>query len=309
MNKVKELKLESFAKINLSLDVTGTRPDGYHTVKTVMQQIGLFDNISIRWEERPGEGKTIKISTNRPYIPTDERNIAYKAAALMMEEAGEGLSDGALEIRIEKHIPVAAGLGGGSSNGAGVLVGLNELWELKKDTKELCRLGSLLGADVPFCVLAQNTHYTCALGEGIGDVLTPIKQGMRKHLVVAKPPFGVSTREVFSQIDDCLIEERPDTEALIEGLKKSNYEEIYKNMVNVLENYTLNRYDRVAKLKDEIKKAKGVKKVLMTGSGPTVMGIFDRYKEAKTACLAMRAMGYEAYWVTTGKGRTGERND
>ena len=305
MKEIRELKLRSFAKINLALDVTGIREDGYHTVETVMQQVSLFDEIDIRWQPDPEKELEIIISNSKPYLPTDQRNLAYKAALLMAEE---GDFRGTLKIHMEKRIPVAAGLGGGSGNGAAVMIGLNRIWNLKMNTLQLCEKGSVLGADVPFCILVQNSKYTCALGTGAGEILTPVRRGMKKHLILAKPAFGVSTKEVFKGIDSCIIENRPDIDQLREGLASEDYSKVYDNMINVLECYTLENYPEVKALKEKIAKTADVKKVLMSGSGPTVMGIYDTYSAAKKACLEIRKQGYEAYWVTAGKGDRGERN-
>lgn len=306
-----ELNLRSFAKVNLSLDVTGVREDGYHTVETVMQQVSLHDEINIRWEPYQGQEFGIAVSNSKPYLPTDSRNLAYRAALIMAEQAERLLGEkpvGTVRIHINKRIPVAAGLGGGSGNAAAVMIGLNRLWRLRLDTRSLCRLGTPLGADVPFCVLVQNSRYTCAMGTGIGDVLTPIKKGMDKHIVLAKPAFGVSTGEVFREIDSCPPEERPDIEALLAGLQLGNMGKVYRNMINVLESYTLKKYPEVQKLKERLAAAGGAKKVLMSGSGPTVIGIYNHYGAARRACLEMRGQGYEAYWAHTGKELRGERN-
>ena len=306
-----ELNLRSFAKVNLSLDVTGVREDGYHTVETVMQQVSLHDEINIRWEPYQGQEFGIAVSNSKPYLPTDSRNLAYRAALIMAEQAERLLGEkpvGTVRIHINKRIPVAAGLGGGSGNAAAVMIGLNRLWRLRLDTRSLCRLGTPLGADVPFCVLVQNSRYTCAMGTGIGDVLTPIKKGMDKHIVLAKPAFGVSTGEVFREIDSCPPKERPDSEALLAGLQLGNMGKVYRNMINVLESYTLKKYPEVQKLKERLVAAGGAKKVLMSGSGPTVIGIYNHYGAARRACLEMRGQGYEAYWAHTGKELRGERN-
>ena len=305
MKELTELKLKSFAKINLALDATGVREDGYHTVETVMQQVSLFDEISISWQPDKEKDLEIIISNSKPYLPTDQRNLAYKAALLMAEGRDK---KGTLKIHIDKTIPVAAGLGGGSGNGAAVMIGLNRIWKLDMNTRQLCDMGRVLGADVPFCILVQNSRYTCAVGRGVGDELAPVKRGMKKHLILAKPAFGVSTKEVFKGIDDCIFEFRPDVDQLVEGLLTDQYEKIYSNMINVLEYYTLTNYPQVAALKEKIGRTAGVRKVLMSGSGPTVMGIYDTYSAAKKACIDIRKQGYEAYWLTSGKGNRGEKN-
>ena len=294
--KMQEIKIKSYAKINLALDVIGLRDDGYHMLETVMQKIGLSDEISIKWQESTEDDFGIVLRAGKPYLPTDERNLAYRAAQLMAEKAN---ARGRLEIRITKKIPVAAGLGGGSSNAAAVITALNKLWKMKLNTWQLCEIGEQLGADIPFLVLVHNTRYRCALCEETGEKMTALRHGMRKHIVLAKPAFGVSTREVFKGIESCELKERPDIKALIEGLKDGIDEKILCGMVNVLEEYTLNHYAEVRKLKELMQKTEGVQKVLMSGSGPTVFAVYGTYKEAKRACLLLRKQGYEAYWTQT----------
>lgn len=303
----KELKLKSYAKVNLSLDVVGKRDDGYHLVETVMQQVSLHDDIYIGWRADNSGKLSISLSPGKPYLPSDARNLAYKAA-LMMEEHCSFHPSGKLEIKITKRIPVAAGLGGGSSNCAAVIIAMNRIWNMGLDTRKLCSIGAGLGADVPFCILCQNSRYNCALGEGIGDELFPVSRGLKKFVLLAKPAFGVSTKDVFKGIDACFIERRPDTDKLLASLKKGDDRGLYDNMVNVLEEYTLKQYPEVEILKKNVQDTENVKKVLMSGSGPTIMGIYDEYGAAKNACLKIRKQGYEAYWMTAGKIFRGERN-
>lgn len=311
--KVREVKIKSYAKVNLALDVLGTREDGYHLLETVMQKVQLADSIQLRWEEADcvREGRNcesemrIIVSTNKPYLPTDERNLAYKAARVMAEMTGR---QGRLFIHIEKHVPVAAGLGGGSSNAAAVMIALNRLWKAGLNTRGLCELGKQLGADIPFLILVQNTDYECALGTGSGDELKALKKGMRKYLVLAKPAFGISTKEVFKGIDGCVITQRPDINALVRALKTNENEIVFANMINVLEAYTCSRYKEVNELKEKMELTEGVQKVMMSGSGPTVMAVYDTYKAAKRACLLIRSQGYEAYWTQTMKGIGGKKN-
>jgi len=299
-----EITLRSYGKINLSLDVTGTRPDGYHDLSTVMQRISLYDRIHMEWlpdDGGEGDGFRIELETNKPYLPTDERNLAYKAAQRMWQEYGAhpGAGSGLLKISISKSIPVAAGLAGGSGNGAAVLIGLNRLWNLGLNTRQLCKTGEELGSDVPFCILVQNSRYRAALATGRGEILQPLRKTMKKHIVLAKPPFGVSTKEVFRCIDDCEIKMRPDNQALVRGLAEGDDRIVYENMINVLECYTLERYDAVRKLKEKIAEKTAAQMVLMSGSGPTVFGIYASEQEARRACQILRGMRYEAYWAST----------
>ena len=296
---MKEINLRSYGKINLSLDVTGLRQDGYHQIETVMQRISLYDRVQIIWEEGVGDDFTIEVKTSKPYLPTDERNLAYKAAKLMTETFANRVDRGRIKIFIAKSIPVSAGLAGGSGNCAAVLIGLNKLWNLHLNTRELCRLGESMGSDIPFCVLTQNSRYDCALATGRGEVLKPLRKGMRKYIVLAKPAFGVSTKEVFKNIDGYDIKKRPDSKALIRGLAEREYDSVYCNMMNVLELYTLDHYEPVGRLKNLFIEKTDAKKVLMSGSGPTVFGIYDTEKQAKIACEAIRNLKYEAYWAST----------
>ena len=291
-----EIILKSFAKINLSLDVKGVREDGYHELATVMQRLSLCDEVKVCWTPG-GEGKSIELSCSKPFLPVDERNIAHKAAALMVEEFGEKIPSGKIEIYVEKRIPVAAGLAGGSGNGAAVLIALNRLWGLRLSTKKLCRLGANLGADVPFCVLVQNTGYGCALCKGRGEELTPLKNKVKKAVLLVKPSFGVSTREVYAGIDGCDVTKRPDDEQVVSALKTGRAAALYEAMANVLEDYTLNAYARVRELKDQMQELPGAEKVQMTGSGPTVFALFSRLADAQRACYSLREEGYSAYWA------------
>ena len=294
--KMREIEIKSYAKVNLALDVVGLREDGYHLLETVMQKIGLADDILIRWEENNSKKPEILLSPGKPYLPKDERNLAYRAAQIMAEKAG---ARGRLKIWITKKIPVAAGLGGGSSNAAAVIIALNRLWNMGLNTWQLCEIGEKLGADVPFLVLVHNTGYECAFCQGTGEKMTALKRGMKKHIVLAKPALGVSTREVFAGIDSCRRETKLDVKSLISGLSSGNNKMIYDNMGNALEDYTLDRYAEVRKLKELMQRTKGAQKVLMSGSGPTVFAIYETYKNSKRACLALREQGYEAYWTQT----------
>lgn len=298
------IKVRSFAKINISLDIKGIREDGYHKLETVMQRISLCDEITVGWipkEEAGADGDGnrpfIALSCNKYFLPVDERNIAYKAAALMASEYRERIGEGFIEIHIEKHIPVAAGLAGGSGNGAAVLIALNRLWKLGLSTRELCSIGARLGADVPFCVLVQNTGFGCALCRGIGDELTPVKNRIKKAVLLVKPSFGVSTKEVYSAIDRCEISRRPDNDAVIRALAQADQQTLYENMANVLEYYTLEKYADVKKIKEEMITQTKAEKVMMTGSGPTVFALFSRLQDAQKSCVDFRKQGFSAFWA------------
>ena len=308
---MKSIQLKSYAKINLTLDVLGLLENGYHEVSMIMQQILLCDDADIKWKETDDNSITIKLSTNRSYLPTDSRNLAYKAAALMAEEFGTDRS-GIIRIDIKKRIPVAAGLAGGSSNAAVVLHGLNKLWNLGLSVSELCELGSKLGSDIPFCVMGQAAANDaikddfkddplachCALATGTGTDLAPLV-GLKSHLVLSKPAIGVSTAEVYTGIDNEIIEKRPSSDEMIEALKSENIESVKKNLVNVLENFTLKRYPIVKYTKDKMCALCSSDSVLMSGSGPTVFGLCDNIADSKRVCQAMAELNKESFWTRT----------
>lgn len=259
-----------------------------------MQQVSLFDIIDVTWEESDAEKLNISIRTNKPYLPTDERNLAYKAAMLMNEEAGK---KGNLSIDIEKRIPVAAGLAGGSGNAAAVIIALNRLWQLSKNTVELCEIGGKLGADIPFMILVQNSRYTCALGEGTGGELTPLSSELDMYFTLSKPKFGVSTKEVYQGIDSMTEYEHPDIPGLIKALEENDNEKALCCMGNVLEAYTLSAYPKVEKLKKRVLDTEGIRYAMMSGSGPTIIGFYDNFNDAKNAAEYLRGMGYESYYA------------
>lgn len=312
---MKRIELKSYGKINLSLDVKGLREDGMHLVEMVMQQILLCDDIAMEWNPEKGKELQINLSTNRRYLPTDERNLAYKAALEMREfcrEKSRPLPEGKLDIHIKKRIPVAAGLAGGSGNGAAVLHGLNVLWELDLDVEGLCTIGKRLGSDVPFCIMGQAAENEnlkdrfrddplachCALATGTGTELKPLPP-LRSHMVLSKPPVGVSTAGVYKGIDSVEIKERPDTVEMIRGLSEKDRTLVKKNMVNVLENFTLKEYPTVVYTKNKMQELCGRDSVLMSGSGPTVFALTDSRDEAKSVCRKMKEDNRESYWTRT----------
>ena len=299
------------------MDVLGIREDGYHEVATVMQQISLFDDIEILWKERSPEEQNelqdgsklnIRITTNKKYLPTDRGNLAYKAALAMEKKAAEMERpvSGDLQIDIFKRIPVAAGLAGGSGNGAAVIIWLNRLWELGLDTKEICAVAAELGSDVPFMVLTQNSRYTCALGTGRGEVLTPLSKDLNMCFLLAKPKFGVSTKEVYKGIDEAAELKHPDGKALIRALENGDTEEALRNMGNVLEEYTLKAYPEVNRLKQMIAETEGTRFSMMSGSGPTVIGFYDDLGCAKKAAARFRELGYESFYASSMKRNRGK---
>ncbi|MEL7657228.1 MAG: 4-(cytidine 5'-diphospho)-2-C-methyl-D-erythritol kinase, partial [Bacillota bacterium] len=245
---MKEIIVKAYAKINLSIDVLGKRPDGYHEVLMVMEQVDLYDLVKVTWVDG-ADGIQIDLSANLSFLPVDNRNIAYKAAELMIKQYGSEKT-GCIMIELVKSIPVAAGLAGGSSNCAAVLHALNNLWELGLNVDTLMKLGSALGADVPFCIAGQaalNENLglsgdkmagTCAVASGIGDKLELINP-LKAWVLLSKPSISVSTAQVYGGLNLNEITERPNTPELVSGLREENFYKISKNMTNVLESYSL----------------------------------------------------------------------
>lgn len=273
-----KMELKALGKINLGLDVLGKRPDGYHDVRMVMQTIYLYDQITITKRKEPGIG----LSTNLFYLPVNENNLAYRAAKLLMDEFE--IRSG-VDIFLEKHIPVAAGMAGGSSNAAAVLYGINRMFDLGLSMEELMKRGVSLGADVPYCIMRGTV-----LAEGIGEILTPLPPMPRCQIVVAKPPVSVSTKMVYEKIDSRRIVEHPDIDGIIEGLKEGDVTKIASCMGNVLEQVTVEEYPVIDKIKKLMNEG-GAKGAMMSGSGPTVFGIFTEKSLAKKAALKIREAG------------------
>ena len=271
--------LRAHAKINLSLDVLRRREDGYHEVKMVMQMTGMYDRMNLLpLKGRPG----IRLSTNLPYIPADENNLAYKAAKLLMDEFE--VTDG-LEIRLDKFIPVAAGLAGGSSDAAQALIGVNRLFGLGLDTAELMTRAARIGADVPYCVMGGT-----ALSEGIGEVLTPLpSMPDNVCILLCKPNINVSTREVYTALRVDQLDFHPDVDAQTEALRAGDIRGITAKgvMYNVLETVTGEKYPVIKSIENDMLEA-GALAAIMSGSGPTVFGIFDNADRAEVCRNSLR---------------------
>ena len=263
------IQLKSRAKINLSIDVLGKREDGYHLVEMIMQTIDLFDKIKIFSLKED----TIIIESNSLDIPLDSANIVYKAADLIKKQYN--IKEG-VKIIIEKNIPIAAGMAGGSSNAAAVLVGLNQLWQLNLSENKLKELGLKLGADVPFCIGGQT-----ALAENIGEKLTKI-DGLSENIfiLVCKPELFVSTKEIYEEIDSKIIEKRPNNKLLIQLLKENKIQQIADNMYNVLEEVTREKYPVIKEI-EKIMMENDALGSMMSGSGPTVFGLYRNREDAE----------------------------
>ena len=275
MNKI---TVRSNPKINLTLDVLGRRSDGYHEVKMLMQSLDIFDVISL--EKRD---KDISISTNLHYLPCDRRNIAYKAAELFFNEFG--ILDEGIHIDIKKYIPVAAGLAGGSSNAAAVLKGMCKLYNIKCDEKKLMKIGERLGADVPYCIKGGT-----ALAEGLGEIITPVCAFKDVCICLVKPNFSVSTADIFKALECDKIKIHPNTDHMIELIQKLDIKGVAFGLCNVLENVTVNQHPQIRILKDEMKR-NGALGSVMSGSGPTVFGVFEDFFSAVKAQNYFRDKG------------------
>ena len=274
MNRI---ELKALGKINLGLDVLGRRENGYHDVRMVMQTLYLYDQITIIKKETPG----IEVKTNLFYLPVDENNLAYRAAKLLMDEfdVKEGVS-----IYLDKHIPVAAGMAGGSSNAAAVLFGINRMFDLGLSQQELMDRGVKLGADVPYCIMRGTV-----LAEGIGEILTPLPALPKCYVLIAKPPISVSTKLVYEKLDSHEIEDHPDIDGILEGLEAQDIKKIASCMGNVLEKVTVEEYPVIEDIKN-VMKEQGALNAMMSGSGPTVFGIFDNKHLARNAADKIRKM-------------------
>lgn len=272
-----KLELKALGKINLGLDVLGRRDNGYHDVRMVMQTVYLYDQIKIERTKEPG----IQLSTNLFYLPVNENNLAYQAANLLMEEFQ--ISEG-VKITLDKHIPVAAGMAGGSSNAAAVLFGINQMFSLGLSQKELMERGVTLGADVPYCIMRGTV-----LAEGIGEILTPLPDMPKCYVLIAKPPISVSTKMVYEKLDAHEIQEHPDIDGILHGLENQNLQQIASCMGNVLEKVTIEEYPVIEEIKS-VMKDNGALNAMMSGSGPTVFGIYDDKQQAKNAASKIKEL-------------------
>lgn len=276
MGSNNDISLKALAKINLGLDVVRRREDGYHEVRMIMQTIQLYDRLDIKRTQEPG----IQIQTNLSFLPVNENNLIYKAAKLLMDEFS--ITDG-VSVKLDKRIPVAAGMAGGSTDAAAMLIGVNRLFSLGLTKRQLMERGVQIGADVPYCIMRGT-----ALAEGIGESLSPLPPMVKCPVLIAKPSISVSTKFVYQnlKLDDTTI--HPDIDRLIDDIKAKNLHDIAAHMGNVLETVTIPNYPVI----DEIKKhmlSNGAVGAMMSGSGPTVFGLFDDEDTAKKAYKAMRS--------------------
>lgn len=273
-----EIYLKAYGKINLALDVLRRREDGYHDVKMVMQTVGIYDGVEIK---KTDTGK-IEIETNLFYLPTNEDNIVYKAAKLLFDEFD--IKSGLL-IKLKKFIPVSAGMAGGSTDAASVMFGVNKLFDLGLSNRELMERGVKIGADVPYCIMRGT-----ALSEGIGEKLTRLSDVPECPVLIAKPPINVSTKFVYEnlKLDDSIV--HPDIDGMVDAIKRNDIEGIASRMGNVLESVTIKEYPEIQKLKDIMIEENAINS-LMSGSGPTVFGLFKNEEDAYRAKERIKAEG------------------
>lgn len=273
------------AKINLGLDILGKRPDGLHELAMVMASIDLADRLYL--EEIP-EDKII-IETNKAFLPTDKKNHVYEALELIKERFD--IKKG-LQVKIHKEIPVAAGLGGGSTDSAAALRAVNRLWNLGLSLEELARLGAEIGSDVPYCVYGQTS-----LVEGFGEKVTPIAPMPQCWVVVVKPRMSVSTRTIFAKI---VMDElyHPDIAVLVSAIEENDYQKMTANLGNSMEVVTIKKHPIIQQLKDRMLKY-GADAAMMSGSGPTVYALCHKYSRAKHVFNALKGFCEEVYLVRT----------
>lgn len=281
-----KLEWKAYAKINLGLDVVRRLENGYHEVKMVMQTVGIYDVLTF---ERAAEG--IVITTDCGELPTDDDNLIYKAARLLKERYG--VKDG-VRIHLQKNIPIAAGMAGGSTDAAAALKGLNQLFDLQASQQELMEIGVKIGADVPYCVMGGT-----ALAEGIGEKLTALKSAPDCYVVVAKPDINVSTGFVYTHLDAAGVEKHPDIDGMVEAITQGSLAGILERMENVLESVTIPAHPVIDTIKGRMRQL-GAGNSLMSGSGPTVFGIFTEKETAQRAYEQLKAEGLaKQVFVTT----------
>ena len=273
-----EITLKALAKINLGLDVTRRREDGYHEVRMVMQTIHLYDRLDIVRSHEPG----IRIQSNLNFLPVNENNLVYKAGMLLMDEFG--ITDG-VDVRLTKRIPVAAGMAGGSTDAASMLYGMNQIFDLGLSRKALMERGVKIGADVPYCLMRGT-----ALAQGIGEKLSQLPPMVKCPVLIAKPAVSVSTKFVYQnlKLDEHTI--HPDIDALIGTIRNKDFTAICGNMGNVLESVTIPNYPVIAQIKEKMMEA-GASHAMMSGSGPTVFGLFEDEEIARHARDVMKESG------------------
>ncbi|HWP98187.1 MAG TPA: 4-(cytidine 5'-diphospho)-2-C-methyl-D-erythritol kinase [Syntrophomonadaceae bacterium] len=281
---VRSIIIEAPAKVNLTLDVKGKRADGYHELETLMHQINLVDRVYIE------EAKSLIVQSNSTLIPEDEGNLAYRAAWAIMDKYG---NQEGVRIFIEKNIPVGAGLAGGSTDAAAVLIGINRLFDLGVNPVDLMNLGAVLGSDVPFCMQGRT-----AMATGRGEILTPLPAGPSLNMVLVKPAFQLSTAQVYADLNCEQLTRRPDNRAFVQAWLHGDYQGIAVNMINVLESVSVVRHPEIGEIKEGLKKM-GALQSIMSGSGPSVIGVFEDGQKAQEAVQKMKERYQEVYLVSS----------
>ena len=269
------MKLRALAKINLGLDVTGKREDGYHEVRMVMQTIQMYDQLEIKESKEPG----IRLTTNLPFLPCNDGNLVYKAAKILMDEFD--IRQG-VDMNLTKFIPVAAGMAGGSSDAAAALVGINRMFQLGLTKRQLMERGVQIGADVPYCVMRGT-----ALAEGIGEKLTRITQVPDCFVLIGKPGINVSTKAAYESLQLDKISSHPDIDGMIGDIERGDLLAMTQKMGNVFEPGIIEKYPVIGEIK-ALMESHGALKAMMSGSGPTVFGIFDNREKMEAAAEVLR---------------------
>lgn len=271
---MEEITKKAYAKINLGLDVVRRLENGYHEVRMVMQTMGIYDELTFT---KLPEG--IELSSNHGSLAMDESNLIYKAIRLMQDKYS---IKGGVKAHLVKNIPIAAGLAGGSTDAAATLKAMNELFELGASEKELMEIGVKIGADVPYCVMGGT-----ALAEGIGEKLTALSPMPKCYLLVAKPPIDVSTKYVYEHLDAEGVKVHPDIDGMVAAVQKQNLAGVTERMANVLEEVTIKKHPVISQIKEAMLEM-GAENSLMSGSGPTVFGVFSEEQAAKTAYESLK---------------------
>lgn len=274
------------AKINIGLDVLRRREDGYHEVKMIMQSIRLFDRLTLTKTSEPG----IHLHTNLRFLPVNEDNLVYRSAKLLMDEFG--IQEG-VDIRLDKRIPVAAGMAGGSTDAASCMLAMNDLFQLGLSKRSLMKRGVTLGADIPYCILKGT-----ALSEGIGEKLSTIPETPDCYVLIAKPSFHVSTKFVYTNLILDEHTEHPDIDGMIQSMKNNDLTGLCNQMANILETVTIPAHPEIADIK-KCMMENGALGSLMSGSGPTVFGIFDDLDKAASAKEKCRSLPYKCFVFVT----------
>lgn len=276
----------AYGKLNLSLDIVGKREDGYHLVCMVMQTVDLYDELTIQKTDKPG----IQLTTDRPDLPTNEDNLIYKAAKLLFDEFQ---IKGGVSIHLKKQIPIAAGMAGGSADCAATLLGINTLFDLKLTEQDLQKRAVTMGADIPYCIMGGT-----ALSEGIGEVLTPISPVPDCHVLLVKPNIDISTKWVYQTLRWNTLTSHPDTKKMLSALEAQSLSEVSATMENVLETVTIPAYPVIASIKEKLLSL-GAINAMMSGSGPTVFGLFPDQGAGEKAYSICKELypDYQVEWT------------